>query len=311
MEKIKVLIYGAGAIGVYFGGQLVKAGYEVTFIDTPERVELVQEKGLAIRDEKGDFYDFEPTIVDNPAGLDPQDLILVAVKAFHTYDISLNLLPILKPTSVIVSLQNGLENEKVMADLLGSNLVIGASPRFSGALLEGVTLIQQAPAFLYFGEMDNQPSERLDWLSKIFSHAGINHQISHNISLEIWKGALWNSTYNLVSALTRSNMMDISACQAMQVTLNQMLSEICAIAQAEGVTIPEEIVNEVRNQSVSMGKTKSNMLKDLELGQMPELEPLIGSLLKKAEDHGIPTPVNTTVYNLMILNLANYEIEEA
>ena len=311
MEKINILIYGAGAIGVYFGGQFVKAGYNVTFVDVAERVELIKEKGLAVRTEKGANFDFEPNITDNPAELEPQDLILVAVKAFHTYDIALNLLPILKPTSIIASLQNGLENEKVLADLLGSNLVIGAAPRFSGALIEGNILIQQAPAYLYFGELDNQPSERMDWLSTIFSQAGVNHQISHNINLEIWKGALWNSSYNLVSALTRSSMMDIGACQAVQETLDQMLREMCEVAQAEGVEIPEETLAEIRNQATSMGKIKSNMLKDLELGQMPELEPLIGSLLKKAEDHGIPTPVNKTVYNLMILNLTNYQVEEA
>ncbi len=309
MNKVKILVYGAGAIGAYFGGKLVQAGHEVIFIDKPNRVESLQAKGLKLRllDQE---YDFTPNIHADLDGLPVQDLVLIAVKAFHTYEIAMNLLPVLTPSTLIVSLQNGLDNEKILADLLGSNLVIGCVPSFSGFFSEQNTLLQQAPAHLTYGEMDHQPSRRLEWLSQILSHAGIEHKISNNITLEIWKSFLWNNSFNLISALTRTDMSQILACDTLRPTLDQMILEVQRVALAEGVEIPEETVEDLRHKALRLGQVKSNMLKDLEAGQLPELDPLAGTLLRKAQQYGISIPVNQTVFNLMQLTMMNYGLIE-
>jgi len=302
MNQIKVLVYGAGAIGVYFGGKLSKAGHQVTFVDKPERAETIQEHGLSLKLLDQDL-EIAATAISDLDGLDSQDLVLIAVKAFHTYEIAMNLLPVLTPSTIICSLQNGLENEKILGDLLGENLVVGCVPTFSGNMTDDHTLVQNAPANLIYGEMDHQPSSRL---SQVYSHAGIEHKISNNITLEIWRNFIWNNSYNLISALTRTDMTQISSCEALQSTLVQMMGEIRQVAQAEGVELPDDIMEDLKEQTSQLGQVKSNMLKDLEAGQMPELEPLSGTLLKKAEQHGISTPVNQTVFNLMQLTVLNY-----
>ena len=310
MNQIKVLIYGAGAIGVFFGSRLIQAGHEVTFVDREERVQLILDQGLKIVSKFDGDFEFTPRAISDPLEAGAQDLILIAVKAFHTYDIALKLLPILKPSTIVASLQNGLENERILADLLGQNLVIGAVPSFSGSLQNETTLIQQAEAFLTYGEMDHQPSDRLEWLSGIFAHAGIKHKITDNITFEIWLSFLWNNTFNLVSALTRTTMGQIAGFEMIQQTLEQMMREVQQVAKAEGVNIPDQLLEEIKERSVMLGPIKSNMLKDLEAGQMPELEPLAGTLLKKAMEHGVSIPVNQTVYNLMRLKMLNYPLHE-
>jgi len=309
MEKIKVLIYGAGAIGVYFGGKLVAAGHDVTFVDRPERVEAIRQ-GLQIRSNFDQNFTFTPQAVDDPSSSGPQDLILVAVRAFHTYEIAMKLLPVLKPDSIIASLQNGLENERILSDLVGPNLVIGCVPRFSGSLEGPCTLVQHAPAQLIYGEMDHQPSARMEWLSHVFAHAGLNHKISHNITLEIWKNFIWNNSFNIISAVTRTSMAQILACNVMAPTLEQMMREVKQVAQAEGVDIPIEVIEELKSEAASLGNVKGRMLRDLESGQMPELEPLSGILLKKAEQQGITLPVNQTLFNLMRLVMTNYNLPD-
>ena len=121
------------------------------------------------------------------SGLPAQDIILVCVKAFQTYDIALTLVPVVKPSTITFSLQNGLDNEKILSDVLGNNLVMGTVIHFNGELNDESTVVQKAPANIIYGELDHQPSEREESLSSIFAHADIDHRISHSITEEIWK----------------------------------------------------------------------------------------------------------------------------
>jgi len=187
MKKYNVLVYGTGAVGIYFGGKLFQAGFNVVFVDIPEKASRLNEDGLHIRSQIDRDYDFEAKVVAEPHELPPQDMILVCVKAFQTYDIALKLLPVVTPSTIVISLQNGLENEKILSDMLSKNLLIGAVLFFNGERLNDSTVVQKAPAKIIFGELDHQRSEREEWLSQVFSRADIHHQISPTISRDIWK----------------------------------------------------------------------------------------------------------------------------
>ena len=122
MKDLNVLIYGTGAVGIYFGGRLSKAGFNTVFVDLTEKVNKIKDEGLHIQSVIDNDYDFIPTIVDDVSGLPPQDIILVCVKAFQTYDVAVNLVPVVKPSTVTLSLQNGLDNESILSDILGKKL---------------------------------------------------------------------------------------------------------------------------------------------------------------------------------------------
>ncbi len=305
MKQYNILIYGTGAVGIYFGGKLFQAGFNTTFVDRPEKVEKIEDATLSIRSSVSKDYNFSPKIVNDVIDLPAQDIILVCVKAFQTYDIALNLLPIIKPTTIILSLQNGLENERILSDLLGKNLVMGSVIYFSGILEDPSTVIQKAPGQIIFGEIDHQGSQREEWLSKVFSHADINHKISRTINLEIWKKFIWSNAYNSVSALTSTTLKQIHQAEGILPTIRQMMTEVQQIAEAEGIQIPNQTLDELISSAGSYADVKTSMLKDLESGRMPELEAIVGVVLKKAEKHGITTPVNQTIYNLIQLSLKN------
>lgn len=308
MKQLNVLVYGTGAVGIFFGAKLYQAGFEVIFLDTPEKVERLNETGLHIRSDIIKDYDFTPQIVDDISELPPQDIILVCVKAFKTYDIAINLLPVIKPSTIVLSLQNGLENEKILSDILGKTLVMGAVLYFNGELENESTLIQKAPGNIIFGELDHQRSEKEEWLSEVFSRADISHQISHSITIEIWKKFIWNNAYNAISAITQTTLQQIHDFDEILQTIKKMMREVQQIAQAEGVEISNQNLDELLTIDEEHGDVKTSMLKDIELNRKPELESMVGIVLQKAEAFGISTPVNQTVYNLIQLSLNKKDI---
>jgi len=308
MKKYNILIYGAGAIGIYFGGKLFNAGFDVVFVDLPERVEILNQMPLAIESEIDKNLQFQPKIVDNILGLPAQDLILICVKAYHTYDVALKLLPVVKPSTIILSLQNGLENEQVLSQILGKSLIMGAVPYFNGQVKNESTVIQNAPAQIIYGEMDHQHSEREEWLSQILSHGDINHTISREITIEIWKNFIWNNAFNTISALTKTTFGQIVNMTQVLPTVKQMMQEAQQVAAAEGYEISNQHLDDLISLSNQYANVTSTMYMDIESQLMPELEALVGVLLQKAKKHGISALVNQTVYNLLQLSLANADI---
>ncbi|MDT8448079.1 MAG: ketopantoate reductase family protein [bacterium] len=310
MENARILIYGTGTVGIHFGGKLAKAGYNVTFVDREERAELLNQSGLELVGLEGS-HQWEPTVYSAVDQLDPQDLILICVKAIHTYDIALNLLPVIKPSTAILSFQNGLENEAILADLLGKNLILGTVLQFHGHLENNCRSIQEAPAQVIYGELDHQPSGREEWLSEIFSKADIDHVISHNINQKSWEHFLWNSAYNSIGALTATTLQDMIEHEPLRPTIEQMIQEGVGVANAEGVEVSTAAIEEISKIQVRFSHIRPAMLQDIEAGRRPELEPLLGVLLKKAKRGGISMPVTSTIYNLLQLVCSKFDSEEA
>lgn len=308
MNQYNILVYGAGAVGMYFGGKLQNAGFKVTFIDTPRKTDFLRENGIEIKSDIKKDFSYTPEIADSVEELPGQDLILVCVKAYQTYDIALNLIPVLKPTTAILSLQNGLENEKILSDLLGKSQVMGAVPYFNGEVIAPNVVQQHTPARIIFGEMDHQHSEREDWVSEIFSHADINHEISRNISVELWKYYIWNNAFNTISALTHTTVKQIHETDNTLKTVRQMMQEAQQVAIAEGIEITGQHLDEIMQYFSDSSDISATITKDIKAEKMPEIEPLAGVLIQKAKKHGISVQVNETVYNLLHLALSNTNV---
>ncbi len=309
MKHHNILIYGTGAVGIYFGGMLYKVGFNTVFVDLPGKVEAFSEKGLIVRSRTDSEYQYTPQIVSSLDGLPEQDLILISVKAYHTYEIALKLLPVIKPSTILLSLQNGLENEEILSQILGKSLIMGAVPYFNGLLQDENCVMQSGPTQLIYGEMDHQQSAREEWVSRILSHADINHTISRAIKIELWKNFIWNNAFNTISALTNTTFGQILAQNEVLSTVRQMMRESQQVAVAEGYEISNQHIDELINLSSQYANLTSTMCMDLSLGHMPELEALVGVLLQKATNHGITAPVNQTIYNLLKLTLSKNDIQ--
>ncbi|MGK0289375.1 MAG: 2-dehydropantoate 2-reductase [bacterium] len=301
MYDINILVCGAGPLGIFFGGKLHSSGKKVTFLEKTKKLSLLKGSRFQIFSSIERDYSFHPDFTDEVLGLDAQDLILICVKGNYTYEVAMKLLPVIKPSTIVLSLQNGLENESILSTLLGSNLVVGAVPHFSGILKDQNIVEQHAPAQIVFGEMNGHASEREDWLSKIFSHADINHVISRNIHVDIWKKFLWNNSFNTISSLTGTTLGEVIKFANIRKTIKDMLFEGQRVAKSEGVIITDSDLEEILYVNEKYNFIRTSMLKDLESGRELELDSLTGTLLKKAEQYGIQVPINQTIYNLLSL----------
>lgn len=301
MKHLNILVYGAGAIGIYFGSKIFKTGANVTIVEKPERIELIQSNKMRVISQIEGDSDFEPDIVDSILGLPTQDIILVCVKSYDTYDIAINLLPILQPNSVILSLQNGLENEKILSDILGDGLVIGAVPHFQGFLTNPHTVRQTAESQIVFGELHNNPTSREIWLSEVFSHADINHVISHQIQRDIWIRHIWNTSYNSISTITRSRLKNIHDDPDVMVIIESIMKEQQQVAKAEGISIEDRDIEDMLDSYPASAENQPNLFQDIESGRKLEIEPLMKSLMEKASYHGVDVP--TTRYTNDLIRL--------
>lgn len=298
MKNLNVLVCGAGAVGMFFGGKFSSTGAQVTILERPEKVEALEGQELEVITKYGNKYSYVPRFVDDLLDTEPQDLVLVCVKGFATYDVALKLLPVLKPSTIVLSLQNGLENEQVLADLLGENMVIGVVHHYSGDLLNETTVEQHAPANIVFGELNHTPSNREEWLSQILSHADISHRISRKIKVEIWKKFLWNSVFNPITTLTNSALTEVYQSHGLKPTIQSMFQEGLKIAQSEGIEISSNSLEELQKPLDGFEQIKTSMLKDFRAGKTLELDSLLGEVVKKAHKHNVPAPISESIYEL-------------
>ncbi len=193
---MKIAIMGTGSIGGYFGGRLAKAGEDVVFIARGAQMQALRKRGLTVRSVFGDFHLPNVQATDNPAEVGQRDLILVCVKAYDTDTAAQSIRTMISDTTVVISLQNGVDNAERLIGVLGSQHVLGGLCTISSFVAEpGV--IEQVSQFarVVFGELDGRVTPHAERILASFQNAGIETVLSTNIQKEIWTKFLFIATY--------------------------------------------------------------------------------------------------------------------
>jgi len=202
---------------------------------------------------------------------------------------------------MVLSLQNGIENEDILTKIVGNNLVIGTVLRFRGVFKTPDTMVQLAPTKLIFGEFEQKGSKREKYLSEIFTYVDIDHEITPSIKKEIWKKFLWDNAINPVCAVSGKTIEKVMKCTYSSDLVMSMMMEVQMIAEAEGVVIEEQEVNSLLHSFTPSPNLKAAMHNDLEEGKKLEIDPFLGYVLKKAKSYEISVPVNQALFNLLML----------
>jgi 2-dehydropantoate 2-reductase len=185
---VRVAVFGTGGVGGYFGGRLAQAGEDVVFIARGQHLAAIRHHGLQVSSVAGDFM-IQPAIAtDAPASVDPVDLVLVGVKAWQVNDAAAAMRPLIRPGTMVLPLQNGIEAPKQLADVLGGDHVLGGLCRLI-ALVGAPGHIRHTGVepYIAFGELDSLPSERIEQLRQAFTSAqGVRVEIPTNIQVAMW-----------------------------------------------------------------------------------------------------------------------------
>lgn len=298
---MKIAVYGAGGVGAYFGGRLANAGADVHLIARGAHLEALEEDGLDVESIHGDFS-IELPATDDPADIGPCDVVLFCVKSFDTRSAAEKLEPLLTDETAVISLQNGVTNEEHLVDEIGQDHVLGGVAYIFSTLGDpGVIEHTDGPAKIIYGELDGERSGRIERFDDLCARA---EGMEGVLSEDIWT-ALWNK-FTLIAAMsgvTASIRLPIGAIREVDESWTlfvDLLEEVTAVAAAEGVQVADDVITDWIEFARDLDHdTYSSLHYDMTNGKRMELEALQGTVVEKADEHGVDVPRSRTIYSIL------------
>ena len=311
----RVAVLGAGAVGCYFGGRLVRAGCPVTFIGRPgakSSAAVLARDGLYF--DSAEFQDhLRLEVSTDAAGAGGAEIVLIAVKTVDTAAAATRLAPVLHPGAILVSLQNGVENASIIREAL-RNAGCRAAPVALPAVVY-VAAAMPAPNHLKHGGRgdlvvgaagDATLAPAVERVAKLFTRGGVPCRISDNIDGELWVKLMWNCAGNAVSALGRASYGLAGSLELVRQLMARAAEEVSAVARAEGVRMPDVDLPALGLKlAASLGPATSSTAQDIERGRATEIDSLNGFIARRGAELEVPTPVNHTLWALVRLREAS------
>jgi len=307
---MRVLVFGAGAIGSVAGGMLARAGHEVTLVGRAGHLAAIREKGLRISGIWGEHrvtnlacYRSVGEIPGGEAG-GGFDLILVTVKSYDTPEAARTIMPLVREGTLVLSLQNGYGNVETLEEIIGEEEVLGGRVIFGVDVVEpgSVRVTVYAEEVLIGSRLRLVGLERLLAIAGAFTSAGIPTKPTQKISEHIWGKVLYNAALNPLGAILRRTYGELAANAFTREIMDYVIAEIFAVAAATGVELlwkePEEYRKVFYEKLVppTAGHYPS-MMRDIEAGRRTEIDALNGAVVRLAHDAGVIAPVNLALAN--------------
>lgn len=295
---MRVAVIGTGGTGGYFGALLARAGHDVIFVARGAHLDAIRSRGLTVKSRLAGNFTVRAAATDDIRSIGPVDLVLVCVKTYGM-DAVLPLLPsLVGPKTMIVSMQNGIDNEDRIAAATGPEPVLGMVAQVS-SFIQGPGVVGQTggPGKLIFGELDGGESARAAALLKMFQDAGIAAEVRPDIRLGLWEKFIFICGVSGVTALTRLPIGLIFADRETAALMRATLEEAAAVARAEGVAVAPRFAEQSAAFMAKMEPWfRGSMAQDLHEGRPLELETLNGTVVRLGRAREVAVPVNRTIY---------------
>ena len=301
---MRIAVMGAGGVGGYFGGLLARAGNEVTLIARGPHLEAIRARGLQIKSQWGDFsVDVDTT--DAPGQVvGPVDLVVLSVKTYQNAAAIAALTPLVGENTALLTLQNGVESYKEVARVVGQDRVL-AGAAYIETMVESPGVIRQRGDVMRiaFGEIDGQRTPRAQSILETFQAAAIPTELSDDVVRELWTKSLFISTMAGMTSAARSPMSQLLQHPEAREMILAAMREVEAVARARGVKLAPDVVDSTMAYMETSAKDlHASMHTDLELGRPLELDALNGAIVRIGRQVGVPTPVNSLLYAILIVH---------
>jgi 2-dehydropantoate 2-reductase len=303
---MRILIVGAGSIGGYFGGRLLAAGRDVTFLVRPHRAEQLARTGLVIKSPAGDLEWPLPPIAMADNLKEPVDLILLSCKAYDLESAIDAFAPAVGPQTAILPLLNGMRHLDLLEARFGSQPVLGGQCVISVALdPDGRILHMGELQNLSFGTRDGAVTSQAEAIAKTLSGAGFDVKLSTEILQEMWEKWVFIATGAGITCLMRSTIGDIVTAGANDITL-ALLDECGAIAAREGFAPRPTSTDQARAMFTTPDSAvTASMFRDIQNGARIEADHIVGDLLRRGGEFQSPT------LRIALAHLKTYEARRA
>ncbi|HEY4439548.1 MAG TPA: ketopantoate reductase family protein [Candidatus Elarobacter sp.] len=299
---MKILVVGAGAVGGFFGGRVLAAGGDVTFLVRPRRAEQLRRDGLVIRGPQGETRVASPPAVGADALREHYDLVLLSCKAFDLDDAIASFAPAVGEQTAIVPLLNGMRHLDVLETRFGGGRVLGGMCAVATQLGDDGTIVQFNDTVDFaFGERDRQRTPRVDAIAAAL-RPGFDVRVEDDILQVMWEKWVLIVTLAGITSLMRAPIGDIVAGGGAPVAA-ALFDECVAIATAQGYAPRAPFVERVRGLVTAPGSPlTASMFRDVEQGRRTEHQHLIDDFLWRAADNARPS-----VLPVVAAHLAAYE----
>ena len=300
---MRILVVGAGAVGGYFGGRLLQAGRDVTFLVRPRRAAELAKHGLTIRSRLGDFHRPSPPIVVQESLAEPFDLVLLSCKAYDLDGATASFAKAVGPQTAILPLLNGMRHLDRLAERFGPERVLGGQCVISATLDAGGAILHLNDLHaLTFGELDGSRSQRIETIASALLNAGFDARLSNEIRLEMWEKWVFIATAAGITCLMRAAVGDYVAAGATDLATG-LLTECASIAAEQGFPPREPALERARAAMTAAGSAlKASMLRDIEGGKPVEGDQILGDLLRRARN-----PDDRSLLRVATLHVKAYE----
>ena len=320
-----VAVVGAGAIGGYMAVRLAEAGHEVSVVARGPHLEAIRANGLTLiearEEETGSGAVETRTVASNLAAtdrirdLDTHDIVLLALKAHQIAAVVDDLPAILGPETCLVTLQNGIpwwyfqkldgpyagrvvesvDPGGVLFNRIDPDRIIGCIAYPAAAVAEPGVIRHIEGNRFPLGELDGSESERSAGVADLFTAAGFKSRVLTDIRSEIWLKLWGNLTFNPISALTHATLVDICQFPATRTLAAAMMTEAQEIGERLGATFRVPMDRRIAGAE-GVGKHKTSMLQDVEVGKPLEIDGMLGAVIELAEMTGVEVPTLRALY---------------
>jgi len=303
-QSPSISVLGAGAVGCYFGGMLARAGAQVTLIGRLPHVEAIRANGLYLDSSR--FQQYIPVSASTSIeAARNAAIVLFCVKTVDTEEAAKMLAPHLERGSIVVSLQNGVDNVErirsvVSADVVPAVVYVAAEMIAPGHVKHtgrGDLIIGHLPR----RDPDDDAGQRqLASLADLFARAEIPCRISDDIQVDLWSKLILNCAYNAISALTRARYGRLAHEPGTREVIARVVDEVLAVARGLGIQIRADMVDAAWKLGAEMMPGAiSSTAQDIGRGKRTEIDALNGHVVRRGAELGIPTPVNQALHALV------------
>jgi 2-dehydropantoate 2-reductase len=294
---MRIAVVGAGGVGGYFGAKLARAGEPVVMLARGPHLEAIRRDGVRVRSAlEGDIV-ARVDAVESFAGQPPVDMALFCVKSFDTRSAAEALRPVVGPSTGVLSLQNGVDNEETIDEVLGRGTALGGAAYVFSTIEAPGVIAHTFAGRIVLGEMDGRASERATRLRDALARAAVPVELSPDIRRVLWEKYLLISAQAGMTALTRCPAGVLRETPESWRMYRVILEELAAVARASGVALGGDVVEAIMKQAAALAPgAYSSLYHDLAQGKRLELEALHGHAVRLGERHGVPTPMVFAVY---------------
>ena len=298
---MKVLVMGSGGVGGYYGGLLAKSGHNVTFIARGEHYQSLKNNGLTIESQDTDPFTLRVNVTQFPNQNESYDLILFAVKTYDTFEAIKSIESSVTEETVILTFQNGFESGQEIKSLLRQGTLL-EGPAYTVCSIKKPGVIQQIGNVnkLIMGPLLREDFHKAELLINHLSGSGWPIELTESPQRELWSKLVFLGPLAAITSITDLNAGEIRSNEFTLKIMEKMMREYAKIGNATGANLNSNVVgSSMKTLHLYPSNGSTSMARDKKMGKKMEIEALLGSVIKKGNEHSIDIPITTLIYGLL------------